>query len=357
MMSTWGTYPKTYRQSEVQHILQAVQAGECAAIVGLSGSGKSNLLGFIANRLDVFPHQTILIDCNRLPEVTPVNLYRLVRRGLGETQSVDNEFEALDGALAGRLAGKEGGTLSLLFDRFDLLTDNQAIASNLRALRDAYKYQLTYVTATRHPPPQENELAELFFGHILWLGTMSESDTRWNIGRYAQRVGADWDEMITQKMLEISGGYPSLLRGVCEAYAGGADLKISELRQHPAIRRRLDEFWADDPKETEIQNAGADGLLLLERGSGEPGIDLSQLTEKEYLLLTYLQEHLGEVCTKDDLVRAVWPEDVIYARGVRDDSLAQLVRRLRVKIEPDPSSPCRILTVPGRGYRFMDLHP
>ena len=38
--------------------------------------------------------------------------------------------------------------------------------------------------------------------------------------------------------------------------------------------------------------------------------------------------------------------------GVRDDSLAQLVRRLREKIEPNPATPQHIHTVPGRGYKF-----
>jgi two-component system KDP operon response regulator KdpE len=58
------------------------------------------------------------------------------------------------------------------------------------------------------------------------------------------------------------------------------------------------------------------------------------------------------VCEKDDLIQAVWPEDKIFEQGIRDDSLAQLVRRLRKKIEPDPASPRRIHTIPGRGYRF-----
>lgn len=50
-------------------------------------------------------------------------------------------------------------------------------------------------------------------------------------------------------------------------------------------------------------------------------------------------------------IDAVWPAEV-HAGGLRDDSLAQLVRRLRLKIEPDPSNPTRILTLPGRGYHF-----
>ena len=43
--------------------------------------------------------------------------------------------------------------LCLLFDRFDALgaRSHRAIFGNLRALRDAHKYELTYITATRRP--------------------------------------------------------------------------------------------------------------------------------------------------------------------------------------------------------------
>jgi DNA-binding response OmpR family regulator len=80
--------------------------------------------------------------------------------------------------------------------------------------------------------------------------------------------------------------------------------------------------------------------------------DTSRLTAKEALLFEYLRSHPGQVCTKDELVQAVWPEDQIYEQGVRDDSLAQLVRRTRIKIEPDPSTPLYLHTIPGRGYKF-----
>ena len=58
------------------------------------------------------------------------------------------------------------------------------------------------------------------------------------------------------------------------------------------------------------------------------------------------------MCSKDELIAAVWPEE-IYVEGTRDDSLAQLVRRLRLKVEPDPAHPRRIKTVPGRGYLWV----
>ena len=78
------------------------------------------------------------------------------------------------------------------------------------------------------------------------------------------------------------------------------------------------------------------------------------LTAAEHCLLEYLRAHAGQVCAKDDLIQAVWSEDRIFQRGLRDDSLAQLIRRLRRKIEPDPDAPLHILTVPGRGYRYQE---
>jgi DNA-binding winged helix-turn-helix (wHTH) protein len=107
----------------------------------------------------------------------------------------------------------------------------------------------------------------------------------------------------------------------------------------------------------DLKKSALDGLPLLEEVSAGEAIDTSQLTAKESFLLEYFRSHPNDVCTKDDIVQAVWPEDQIYERGIRDDSLSQLVRRLRVKIEPDPSTPRYIHTVPGRGYRYTPNTP
>jgi len=365
-MSIWKTYPSNYRESEVQRILRAVQSGECVSVIGLSGAGKSNLMGFIANQPEIFTHPNVLVDCNRLRGNSTAELFKLIRRSLGDTGTPADEFEALDGLIEQKLAENEG-KLAILLDRFEVLADPStssgqapstssglAIASNLRALRDAHKYQLTFVTATRRTMDPNSELAELFFGHTLWLGPLSESDTLWNVLRYALRVDQDWDPAIAAEMRELTWGYPSLLRAVCEAYAEGAKLDFAELREHPAIQRRVKEFWDDEPSESDLRNSHLEGQPFLESAPNPQEFDTSQLTEKEFLLLEYLQAHPNQVCSKDDLVQAVWPEDVIYERGIRDDSLAQLVRRLRVKIEPDPSQPRYIQTVPGRGYLFGD---
>ena len=84
---------------------------------------------------------------------------------------------------------------------------------------------------------------------------------------------------------------------------------------------------------------------------GAAPLDPAGLTAAEQRLLETFQAHAGVVCLKDDLIRAVWPEESV-AGGLRDDSLAQLVHRLREKIEPDAAHPTRIQTIPGRGYRY-----
>ncbi len=74
------------------------------------------------------------------------------------------------------------------------------------------------------------------------------------------------------------------------------------------------------------------------------------LAPKEFALLAYLYERQGQVCSKDDIGIAVWPE---YQEGVYDYQVENLVRRLRSKIESDPSDPQMLLTVRGLGYKLV----
>jgi hypothetical protein len=208
------------------------------------------------------------------------------------------------------------------------------------------------VAATRHALPADTELSELFYGHRLWLGPLTEADAHWTVSRYAARAAQSWDAPTAHNLVAASGGYPALLRALCEALAEAPGTPIAALAHHPAVRARVQEFWADQPAEEELQAAGLTQIDWLMAGRAV-AFDTTTLTAKEHLLLQYFQAHPGRVCEKDDVIRAVWPEDKVQTRGVRDDSLAQLVRRLREKIEPDPANPRFVQTVPGRGYRFV----
>ena len=74
---------------------------------------------------------------------------------------------------------------------------------------------------------------------------------------------------------------------------------------------------------------------------------LIQLTALENRLLDYLVLNTGRILTYEDIIERVWGP-----QGGDRDMLRQLIRRLRSKIEPDPTHPVYIETVAGLGYGF-----
>lgn len=79
--------------------------------------------------------------------------------------------------------------------------------------------------------------------------------------------------------------------------------------------------------------------------NGEP----VSLTSLESRLLETLMLNEGQVLTVSDLISDIWG-----AGGGSSEMLRQLVRRLRAKIEPDPSNPTYIENIPGLGYTLKN---
>jgi DNA-binding response OmpR family regulator len=93
------------------------------------------------------------------------------------------------------------------------------------------------------------------------------------------------------------------------------------------------------------------GPLSVDTGARVATLDgaVVGLAPREFDLLAFLITHPGEAFGKRDLLRRVWGWDF------GDDSTVMVhVRRLREKVEADPSEPRLILTVRGLGYRFAD---
>ena len=75
----------------------------------------------------------------------------------------------------------------------------------------------------------------------------------------------------------------------------------------------------------------------------------AQLTVREYDLLLFFARHPGQVFSRDHLMEAVWQ----YSYFTDTSTVTVHIRRLRAKIEDDPSAPRRLQTVWGVGYRFQ----
>jgi two-component system response regulator RegX3 len=69
---------------------------------------------------------------------------------------------------------------------------------------------------------------------------------------------------------------------------------------------------------------------------------------KEFELLHVLLANAGRVLTRDTLIDRVWGSDYVGDTKTLDVH----VKRLRAKVEPDPSNPSRIVTIRGLGYKY-----
>lgn len=100
------------------------------------------------------------------------------------------------------------------------------------------------------------------------------------------------------------------------------------------------------------QEASADVLrvrgLVIDRGCHTVFVDGRELelTQREYELIRYLAENPGKVVSREELLSAVWQYD--YYGDLRAVDVA--VRRLREKLEPNPSEPVYVMTKRGAGY-------
>jgi DNA-binding response OmpR family regulator len=103
-------------------------------------------------------------------------------------------------------------------------------------------------------------------------------------------------------------------------------------RTAPAGRRLAFDELVIDPARREVTR---DGQVV-------------HTTRKEFELLHLLASNPGQVFSRPQLLETVWG----YVWTGATDTVTVHVRRLRAKIEPDPSQPRRLITVHGVGYRF-----
>ena len=76
-----------------------------------------------------------------------------------------------------------------------------------------------------------------------------------------------------------------------------------------------------------------------------------ELTAGEYKLLCLFMQNPNIVLTKDQILQRLWDCDADY---IDSSTLTVYIRRLRIKVENNPSEPEMILTVRGMGYKWNE---
>ena len=126
-------------------------------------------------------------------------------------------------------------------------------------------------------------------------------------------------------------------------------------RMRAVLRRRGDDGGGP-------ASNGVDGFTILRTGDVEldPGRhevtirgEAVALPLKEFELLHLLLQNAGQVLTRDVLIDRVWGHDYVGDTKTLDVH----VKRLRTKVEDDPSNPSRIVTIRGLGYKYEAPRP
>jgi DNA-binding response OmpR family regulator len=136
-----------------------------------------------------------------------------------------------------------------------------------------------------------------------------------------------------------------------QGFAAGADdemLKPLAIDELAARLRAIDERCRAPSGSPDRRLVFGDLAIDLARRHVEVAGRMAELRRREFDLLAFLARHPGEVFTREELVAEVWraPD------GVGLSTVTVHVRRLRLRLERDPSRPRWIETVRGVGYRL-----
>jgi DNA-binding response OmpR family regulator len=227
------------------------------------------------------------------------------------------------------------------YNRILLIEDDRGVARSLRAGLERDGYAVTWQAtgsegiayARDHQP------------HLIILDVRLPDLSGFDVCREMRRLGLRQPIV----MLTVRGEETDKVLGL-EMGADDYVTKPFSLRELLArIRAHLRRAYGD------LAAADADllyvGDLVIDRTRAQVwrGRELLNLTPTELRLLVYLAQNPGQALSRAQILDAVWG----YDADVESERTVNVhIRRLREKVELEPSRPSLILTVPGIGYRL-----
>lgn len=316
----WAAYSPTYRRKEMAVLARWIQAGQSGAVVGLPGCGRSNLLGFLCHRPEIFrsylspqadPVILIPVDLNNLPTQDLSTLYRVVLRSFymvrhhfepslqqavtelyRENRAEQDPFlpqSALHELLL--LFQAQQIQVALVFNHFDRFCEQATpqMLNTLRGLRDSFKDTLCYIVGMSQEAaylPDSVALGDMYIlldRFVCWVGPMVEADARQVI---AQEISVPLQKIAEAPveaallmeeeigaLLVLTGGFPALLKATCHWWLTlpvkpPVNAWANALLAEHTLQYRLEEIWQSLTQEEQLVLAE---LQKLQARSAAPG--------------------------------------------------------------------------------------
>lgn len=225
-------------------------------------------------------------------------------------------------------------------NRILLLEDDAALIDGLQYALGKQGYE---IEAARSVGEAKNLLRQDF--DLLLLDVSLPDGTGFAVCESVRKSGSS----VPVIFLTASDDEMSVVRGL----DGGGDdyvtkpFRLGELcsRIHALLRR------AGAAKEGKNILRSGDITIDLQKGKAFRKDEALLLTAAEYRLLTLLVRNAGIVVTRNRILEELWDDGGSF---VDDNTVSVYIRRLREKIEEEPSRPRRLLTARGFGYRWSE---
>lgn len=134
---------------------------------------------------------------------------------------------------------------------------------------------------------------------------------------------------------------------IVAGYRQGADDYITKPFSMAALTAKVGALLKRFPTDAPKSIVSGDITLFPQEGRAMKGNQSLALTAKEYSLLSFFMENPMRILSRNQLLDAIWD---IEGNFVDENTLSVNIRRLREKIEDDPSAPVILKNIRGLGY-------
>ena len=223
-----------------------------------------------------------------------------------------------------------------------IVEDDLAIARSLREGLEREGYRVTHVATGA----DGIALAQTDIPHLIILDVRLPDLLGFDVCRRLRELGFRQPIMILTARQEEMDKVLGLEIGADDYVTKPYSLRELLSRIRALLRRAYGDLSSTD---ADVLYVG-DLVIDRTRGQVKRGNQTLNLTPIEFRLLIHLAQHPGQALTRAQILDAVWG----YAADVDSERTVNVhIRRLREKVEIDPSRPSLILTVPGIGYRLV----